>query len=285
MSNKTKNVLILLLTAVVLAATAYVLIHKPKSTSDEGTLVAGPASGSASAQASAPASGATAASATPRDPSATPSSSSAPGAAASTYLRLLSKTGKPRVAFLGSSLTAGCCTSDFGHTWPYLVQRKIETTIGPITVLRHVYPGTSLPNILAQGGVKATIADKPDLVLLETSGTNDCGQGVTVAKSQTALASALTQLRQGLPKALIVVQTSSPKTDPKLCAGGLTYPQFMADQASFLQKQKGVLFFDLYTAMSQAIGKHLSPYMHDQTHPNDAGAAVWAKLLEAYLGL
>ena len=44
-------------------------------------------------------------------------------------------------------------------------------------------------------------------------------------------------------------------------------------------------FFDLYAAMDARIGKNLKPYLHDITHPNDAGAALWASLLERYLGV
>ena len=234
---------------------------------------------SASAEA-APASSSTA----PSSSAATPANP-APGAAAVAALRSAATKRMPRLAFLGSSLTAGCCTSDFGHTWPYLLQRRLEAAVGGLNVTRHVYPGTSLPQIVSKGGPAATVADAPDVVVFETSGTNDCGQGVTEADSDKALASALSTLRKSLPHAVIVVQTSSPKTDRKLCAGGITYAHFMSDQATFLRGQKGVLFFDLYAAMDARIGKNLKPYLHDITHPNDAGAALWASLLERYLGV
>jgi lysophospholipase L1-like esterase len=269
MSNKFQNAALAVLVAIVVAATIFVL--QDKSANISGGISSSPPTSAAAVL--------------PAQSTAAATLATAPGAQAVVRLREVARTRKPVVTFLGSSLTAGCCTTDFGHTWPYLVQRRLEDTVGVLTITRHVFPGAALPEIVAKGGILATIGDKPDLVVFETSGTNDRGQGITEAASDEALGNALKQLRRGLPQAVIIVQTSSPKSDPRPCAGGITYPQFMAHQAGFLDKQHEALFFDLYAAMDAKIGGNLKPYLHDITHPNRAGAAVWAALLEAYLGI
>ena len=273
-SNATKNLLLVIMTVIVIAGAGYVLTHNTHQASNPP--IASVPAASVPGQTAAPGSSL---------PSSTTPAAAAPGAAAIAHLRSIAATRKPVVTFLGSSLTAGCCTTDFGHTWPYLVQQRLQATVGALTVTRHVYPGSSLPEIVSKGGPAATVADKPDLVVFETSGTNDCGQQVPEAASDKALAATLRTLRGGLPDAVIVVQTSSPKTDATPCADGHSYEQFMAHQSQVLAKTPGILFFDLYAAMAAKVGRNLTPYMHDMTHPNDAGAAVWAGLLENYLGL
>ncbi len=107
------------------------------------------------------------------------------------------------IAFMGTSLTAG-------DPWPDLVAERLQKcTHHPVRALRFAQGGATSVWGLTQ--VEAVIAAAPDMVLMEFAINDaDLRRGLSLAGSRDAHRAILARVKQGLPKAQVVLLTTNP---------------------------------------------------------------------------
>lgn len=199
-----------------------------------------------------------------------------PKEAADRQLSPLSLTGMAPVTlvFMGTSLTAG-------DPWPDLVVERLQACIThPLRAQRIAEGGVTSAWGLSR--IEAAIAVVPDLVLLEFAINDaDLRRGLSLSESRDNHRAMLARLKDGLPKARIILMTTNPATGlrrllrPRLAA----YYAFYRDLAA----EMDVGLIDLYPrwlALPQA-AQGLTDGVHPSPH---SAAAVIVPVVTAYLG-
>jgi lysophospholipase L1-like esterase len=209
----------------------------------------------------------------------------APGSIAAWLRTVADRQGSVRIAFLGSSGTAGQGASR-GEGWTdRLVQDLAAVRIRAVPTNLAVAAASSSV-IAAPWTVQAAIQAHPDLVFVETGAVADWAQGVPPETSLENLDRLYAKLHAALPDARIVWLSPNPiQAETVRNAAGATYADYL-DQEAAHARARGWTYIDVHAAMADALqaeAKPLSSILVDAYHVGAAGARLWAVAVEQAL--
>ncbi len=178
------------------------------------------------------------------------------------------------VIFIGTSLTAG-------DPWPDLVIERLRDCVAHPLRARQIAEG-GVTSAWGLSQTQAVIAAVPDLVVLEFAINDaDLRRGLSLSDSRDNHRTLLARLKQGLPKARIILMTTNPATGLRR----LLRPRLAAYYAQYrtLAAEMDVGLIDLYPrwlALPRA-----AQGLTDGVHPApDSAALVIVPVVTAYLG-
>ena len=204
--------------------------------------------------------------------SAADSAKSTAGAAARPSAGTPSPSGRKKLLFVGTSLTAGLGL-DPDSAYPMMIERKIAAEGLPYDVTNAGVSGETSSGLLDR--LDWLLRGDPDVLVLET-GANDGLRGIPVATLRANLDTALDRIRAKLPRTrvLLVQMEALPNLGPKYAADfHNTYPA--------VAKAKGVT---LLPFLLQDVAGKRELNQGDGVHPNNRGERMVAEHLWGALG-
>ncbi len=218
-------------------------------------LAACQAGGSAGGQAAQQADG------TPANAAGAPGAPGAPAAAPA----------RPRVVFIGTSLTAGLGL-DPDSAYPALVARKADSAATPITAVNAGVSGETSAGALRR--VDWVLGEPADVIVVET-GANDGLRGQSTAALEANLEQIIGRARALQPRARVaLVQMEAPRNF------GAAYTARFHDVYPAVARRTGVTLFPFLLEGVAGVPRLNQP---DGVHPNEEGArrvaaTVWRAL-------
>lgn len=207
-----------------------------------------------------------------------------------TYRALL--TGQAKMVVTGSSVTRGSGSSHQSKTWRGIIQENLRhnhKALRTLTISNHGHSGYTSVRLLEEEVTAPIIAEKPDVLFIETSVINNHNKNVTLEETFESLEQLHKLYTEALPDTKIYFLSPNPCTEnkfgPKVNAHGLTFVEYVNATAEFIQ-DKGWPYFDTHSEMLTEMEKQdipLSSTLKDGIHPNDKGYAIWGKVLFPYL--
>jgi lysophospholipase L1-like esterase len=194
--------------------------------------------------------------------------------------------GQATIVALGSSGSIGVGVANPDDAWFGLLRKEL-TQDPELSKLRWVNLGGigyTTSTLINQGVVQKAIAEKPDVVLLETCAMTDWIRNIPVTKTISNLDEMVGQIQNALPDARIILQSANPTTNLGKNVLGLTYTDYVNQVAQHI-REKGWEYIDVYgqfEAMRVKDGKTLTQLVPDGYHPNEAGYSYWYTSVNDY---
>jgi lysophospholipase L1-like esterase len=193
----------------------------------------------------------------------------------------IARNGSVKISTLGSSVTAGDGATSKDKSWAGLLKSYLRNTDGlfKTEVISNGFPGYSSQTILSENKVDVVIAEKPDVVLFETSILNDHGQSVPIDKTLQNINTVVEKLRTSLPESKIIILSPNPKASDKKNSVGLMLADY-AVKTKELASQKGWDYIDVYNGFLLK-NADLNHVLTDGVHPNDEGYKIWFEIMKS----
>ena len=172
---------------------------------------------------------------------------------------------KPRVLFLGTSLTAGLGL-DPDSAYPMLIQRKIQAAGLPWEVTNAGVSGETSAGLLRR---LDWVLRQPAQVIVVETGANDGLRGLDAGATEATIGAVLDRIRKERPDATVyLVQMEAPTNM------GEEYTRRFHAMFPALAKAKGVT---LIPFLLQGVAGISRLNQADGIHPNDAGERIVAE--------
>lgn len=209
------------------------------------------------------------------------------------YLRYKSLTEEQvTISLFGSSATAGVGASDPKYAWGGQLEAKLHSLgkdFQKVRIVAHGFPTYSTTRLVKEVKVKSVLADKPDLVIVETGLFHNYDQHVPLDETKKDIDAIVRSLQKNMPEAKILVTSSNPvsivseeNTENYI---DYTYNDYIRALTE-LAEEKGWAYVNIHDEMEARLAKEnvqLSSVLTQGTDLIDDGHSIWAEELVEYL--
>ena len=209
-----------------------------------------------------------------------------------------------KIAFLGDSITEGCCIDNIENVYWKRIGRAANCEvygygISGTRISRSQRPSKNTRDDLYFKSRLPEMIDDADIVVV-FGGTNDCGHGdapIGTMDDRTddtfygAIHNLITSLQEKYPKAQLVFMTPSRRDEEPwnyVDYEGVTTPRYLPDYVAIIKEvvtSRGIPVFDLYQAwdFKPEIPENVKRYIPDGLHPSEEGHEMIAQHLMGFL--
>uniref|UniRef100_UPI00067E074D SGNH/GDSL hydrolase family protein n=1 Tax=Domibacillus robiginosus TaxID=1071054 RepID=UPI00067E074D len=209
------------------------------------------------------------------------------------YLRYKSLTeDEVTISLFGSSATAGVGASEPKYAWGGHLEAQLHALgkdFQKVQVVAHGFPTYSTTRLVKEVKIKSVLADKPDLVIVETGLFHNYDQHVPLDETKQKIDAIVHSLQKNVPEAKIIVTSSNPvsivseeNTENYI---DYTYNDYI-ESLTGLAKEKGWAYVNIHDEMEARLAQEniqLSSLLTKGTDLIDDGHAIWAEELVEYL--
>ena len=117
------------------------------------------------------------------------------------------------ISLFGSSATAGTGASDPKYAWGGHLEAQLHSLgkgFQKVRVVTHGFPTYSTTRLVKEAKVKSVLADKPDLVIVETGLFHNYDQHVPLDETKQEIDVIVHSLQKNVPDAKILITSSNP---------------------------------------------------------------------------